>query len=311
MNSQSLRLAFMGSPDFSVPVLDALIGAGHRIEAVYCQPPRGAGRGQKLRPCPVQVFAQSKNLEIHHPADLKDTDVQAGFAGLELDAAVVAAYGLILPPAILAVPRMGCINVHASLLPRWRGAAPIQRAIEAGDEESGVTIMAMDEGLDTGAMLISEATPIIPGMNAGMLHDALAEIGARLITRAVAGLAAGEIEPVPQPDRGVTMAKKIDPAEGQIDWTRTGSELERAVRAFSPWPGAWFDHDGGRIKVFAASLEEGAGMPGTVLDDQLTIACGEAALRPTRLQRAGKSPMETTDFLRGYELVAGTRLCPR
>ncbi len=308
MNSEPLRLAFMGSPDFSVPILHALLGAGHMIEAVYCQPPRAAGRGQKMRPCPVQAFAQSRGLETRTPASLKSVEVRAGFDGLELDAAVVAAYGLILPGAILAAPRLGCINVHASLLPRWRGAAPIQRAIEAGDRESGVTIMAMDEGLDTGPMLIAEAVPIGPGTTGGMLHDALAESGARLIVQALQSLQAGNLKSVPQPAAGVTLARKIDPAEGQIDWRRPAIELERAVRAFTPWPGAWFTHEGGRVKVLAASLEDGSGTPGTVLDDQLTVACATGALRPTRLQRAGKSAMAAEDFLRGHPIAAGTVL---
>ncbi len=303
-----LRLAFMGSADFSVPILGALLDAGHLIEAVYCQPPRAAGRGQKMHPCPVQVFAQSSGLPIRTPASLKSKEVQAAFAALRLDGAVVAAYGLILPAAILAAPSLGCVNVHASLLPRWRGAAPIQRAIEAGDGQSGVTIMAMDEGLDTGPMLLSEAVPIGPDTTGGMLHDRLAESGARLIVQALEGLAAGDLEAVAQPREGVTHAKKINPAEGRLDWRRPAIELERAVRAFTPWPGAWFDHGGGRIKVLAARLESGAGAPGTVLDEALTIACGTGALRLTRLQRAGKSAIDTADFLRGYPLAAGRSL---
>jgi methionyl-tRNA formyltransferase len=304
-----LRLAFMGTPDFAVPALEALIAAGHDVAVVYTQPPRPAGRGQAERRSAVHAAADRHGLAVRHPASLKSAAEQTAFAALALDAAVVAAYGLILPKAVLAAPRLGCLNIHASLLPRWRGAAPIQRAILEGDPQSGVTIMQMDEGLDTGAMLLREAVPITGETTAETLHDALAMMGARLIVDALDGLAAGKLQPTPQPAAGVTYAKKLLREEGQIDWRKPAAVLERQVRAMTPWPGAFFDHGGTRFKVLAAEVGASAGNPpGTVLNDRLLIACGEGALRLTRLQREGRAAMEADAFLRGFALPSGTRL---
>ncbi len=303
-----MRLAFMGTPDFSVPALEALAGAGHAISCVYSQPPRPAGRGGRVRKSPVHAAAERLGIAVRTPETLKDERTQADFAALDLDVAIVVAYGLILPQPILDAPRHGCINIHASLLPRWRGAAPIQRAIEAGDAVTGVTIMQMDAGLDTGPMLLAEAVPITPQTNGETLHDALSALGARLIVEALARLDAGDLPPSPQPDEGATYARKLAREEGRLDWAQPAIVLERKVRAFSPWPGAWFEHDGQRLKVLAASVADGFGMPGTVLDDRLTVACGEGALRIDRVQREGKAPADTSAFLRGYELPPGTIL---
>ena len=305
-----LRLGFMGAPDFALPSLRALAAAGHEIAAVYAQPPRPAGRGHKERPCPVHALALERGWQARTPAHLKDAGVQAAFAALDLDAAVVVAYGLILPPAILAAPRLGCVNVHASLLPRWRGAAPIQRSILAGDAETGVTIMQVAEGLDTGPRLLDEAVPIAAGETAETLHDRLAELGARLIVTALEGLAAGSLRARPQPEDGVTYAAKLHRGEGHLDWRRPAIELERAVRAFTPWPGAEFEAKTARIKVLAAEVVPGDSVaaPGTVLDDRLTVACGTGALRLLKVQRAGKAPLDTEAFLRGFELAPGARL---
>ncbi|GAB4353706.1 MAG: methionyl-tRNA formyltransferase [Kiloniellaceae bacterium] len=308
----TLRLAFMGTPDFSVPTLKALAEAGHEIAAVYSQPPRPAGRGQKDRPSPVQAYAESRGWLVRTPKTLKTPETQAEFAALKLDAAVVVAYGLLLPQAILDAPRLGCVNVHASLLPRWRGAAPIQRAILAGDSETGVTIMQMEAGLDTGPMLLKEAVPIGPDTTAQDLHDRLAALGAALINRALAGLVDGSLQPQPQPDDGVTYAAKIDKAEGRLDWREDAAALERRVRAFTPWPGAYFeietDKGRERVKVLAAQPCSESGLPGRVLDGKATIACGAGSLRLVRVQRAGKAPMDTDAFLRGFALPAGTVL---
>ncbi len=303
-----LRLVFMGSPDFALSVLGALIDAGHDIACVYAQPPRPAGRGQKEQPCPVHAFAQARGLPVRTPRTLKTAEAQDEFATLGADAAVVAAYGLILPRKVLEAPRLGCLNVHASLLPRWRGAAPIQRAILAGDAETGVTIMQMDEGLDTGPMLLSGRVPITPETTAASLHDALAELGAKLIVGALGALARGGLTAVPQPTEGVTLAPKLDRGEGRLDWRCEAVHLERAVRAFHPWPGAWFEHAGERVKVLAAEAVERGGEPGTVLDDRLTVACGAGALRLLRIQKAGKAAMDAAAFLRGNPVPAGTRL---
>jgi len=308
MTDRPLRLAFMGTPDFSVPVLKALIDAGHTIVAVYCQPPRPAGRGQKERKCPVHVAADGYGIEVRTPETLKKAEEQARFAALDLDAAVVVAYGLILPKEFLEAPKLGCINVHASLLPRWRGAAPIQRAIEAGDEETGVTIMLMDEGLDTGDMLMDDAIGIGPETTGGTLHDSLSELGARLIVPALEGLANGTLKPRPQPLEGATYAAKFGKNEGHINWTRDAKDLERHVRAFAPWPGAWTDLEGTRLKVLAAELASGQGTAGTILDDKLTVACGTGALRLTRVQLAGKAAMTASEFLRGRSVLPGTQL---
>ena len=308
-----LSLAFFGTPDFAVPVLAGLLEAGHGVVCVYSQPPRPAGRGHRARPAPVHRFAEARGLAVRTPTTLKDPKVQRDFAALGLDAAVVAAYGLLLPAEILSAPRLGCLNVHASLLPRWRGAAPIARAILAGDAESGVTIMQMSEDLDSGVIVLQERMPVPSAATAASLEDALAGLGARLIVQALDGLDRGRLEPVPQPADGVTWAAKLTRAEGRLDWHRPAAELERRVRAFAPQPGAWFTHDGERIKVLAAAIApaEGEGRPGVVLDDRLTVACGEDALRLLELQRAGRAAMSAAAFLRGYEIPAGAALpCP-
>lgn len=303
-----MRLAFFGTPDFSVSALQALVAAGHEIVCVYTQPPRGAGRGEKERRSPVHHAATELGIEVRTPPSLKGDAIQADFAALDLDAAVVVAYGLILPKPILDAPRLGCINIHASLLPRWRGAAPIQRAILAGDVETGVTIMAMDEGLDTGPELLREAVAIDASTTAEILHDQLSALGARLIVEALEGFEAGRIKPVPQSEVGATYAAKLTRAEGRLDWSRPAVELERQVRAFSPWPGAWFNHGEDRLKVLAAEIAAGSGAPGSVLDDRLTVACGEGALRLVTVQREGRSPVEAEALLRGYPIAPGTVL---
>lgn len=301
-----MRIAFLGTPDFSVPALDALIAADHAIACVYTQPPRPAGRGQSERRSPVHDRADGLDIPVRTPDTLCDTEAQADFAALELDVAVVVAYGLILPQPVLDAPIHGCINIHASLLPRWRGAAPIQRAILGGDGETGVTIMQMDAGLDTGPELLREATPITSETNAGMLHDKLAEMGGRLIVEALAGIAGGALQLVPQPETGETYAEKIVRGEERIDWTWDAVTLDRHVRAFAPWPGAWFEHDGERIKVLAVAPVSAKGDPGMVLDDALTVACGDGALRLVTVQRAGKAAMSVSDYLRGRPVAAGT-----
>ncbi|MBP0483706.1 methionyl-tRNA formyltransferase [Sagittula salina] len=301
-----MRLIFMGTPEFSVPVLEALVEAGHEIAAVYCQPPRPAGRGKKARPTPVHARAQEMGLEVRHPVSLKSSHEQAAFAALGADAAVVVAYGLILPQAILDAPRHGCLNIHASLLPRWRGAAPIHRAIMAGDDMTGVCIMQMDAGLDTGPVLLRQATPIAPGETTGDLHGRLSQIGAAAIVQALDRLPS--LTAVPQTEVGVTYAAKIDKAEAAIDWTRPAAEIVRQINGLSPVPGAWTHVEGERVKLLAAALAEGQGAPGEVLDDAFTLACGEGALQVRRAQRAGKAAQDAVTFLRGQPLAAGTRL---
>ncbi len=303
-----LRLAYMGTPDFAVPALRALIAAGHDIVCVYSQPPRPAGRGQKQRLSAVHAFAEAQGIPVRTPKSLRDPAEQQEFSALALDAAIVAAYGLILPKAILNAPKLGCFNIHASLLPRWRGAAPIHRAILAGDSETGVTIMQMDEGLDTGDMIRVESVPISDGTTASNLHDALADLGAELIVAALESVVAGTATATPQPEQGVTYATKLSKDEGRLDWRRSAIELARAVRAYTPWPGAWFDHGNTRIKVLAAETVPENGAPGTVLDDQLTIACGDGALRLRTVQRSGKGPVDAQSFVRGYDLPPGTLL---
>lgn len=303
-----LRLAFMGTPVFAVTSLAALAEAGHEIACVYSQPPRPAGRGHREQPSPVHRFAAERGWLVRTPKSLRDAAEQEAFAALELDVAVVVAYGLILPRPILQAPRLGCVNVHASLLPRWRGAAPIQRALLAGDEETGVTIMQMDEGLDTGPILLSRALAIGKEETAESLHDRLAALGAEALVEALEGLAKGELHPRPQPEEGATYAEKLRREEGRLDWRRPAEELQRRVRAFTPWPGAWFEFQGERLKLLAAELAEGAGEPGKVLDDRLTVACGKGALRLTRLQRPGRAPMNAEAFLRGFPIPPGTRL---
>ncbi len=304
----------MGTPAFAVPTLDALCASGHTIAAVYTQPPRAAERGRKVRPTPVAVRAEAAGIQVMTPASLKPEDAQTAFAALSADLAVTVAYGLILPPAVLAAPRLGCINAHASLLPRWRGAAPIQRAIMAGDGETGVTIMRMEEGLDTGPILMVERVPIGPRTTGGTLHDTLAALSARLVVEVIDALAAGTLAETPQPGEGATYAAKLEKHEAAIDWRAPAAHIERRVRALAPRPGAWLAHEGERIKVLAAERVAGAtdAPPGTIIDDALAVACGDgAALRPTRLQRAGKAAMDRDAFLRGRPITAGTRLpCP-
>ncbi|MEI6557565.1 MAG: methionyl-tRNA formyltransferase [Rhodospirillaceae bacterium] len=299
MTETRLRLAFMGTPDFAVPALQALIDAGHEIACVYSQPPRPAGRGHQLQRSPVQALAEAHGLPVRTPKSLRPAEVQAGFAALGLDAAVVAAYGLILPVPVLTAPRLGCINIHGSLLPRWRGAAPIHRALLAGDNETGITIMQVEAGLDTGPMLLAATVPITATTTAAALHDALAALGARLIVDALDGLAAGRLGATPQPAEGVTYAAKLEREEGRLDWSRPAAELERRVRALNPWPGVWFESAGERIKVLAAEPAGGSGRPGSLLGDDLTVACGEGALRLTRVQRQGRAVVDGAAFLRG------------
>ena len=295
----------MGSPDFAVPALRTLHAAGHDIAAVYTQPPRPAGRGQAVRKSPVQLAAEALGLPVRSPARLRhDASEHAAFAALELDAAVVAAYGLILPAVMLAAPRRGCLNIHASLLPRWRGAGPIQAAILAGDRESGVTVMQMDAGLDTGAMVLHEATAITFETTASMLHDTLAEIGGRLIARALNEAPV----PTPQPETGVTYAPKLTREDGRLDWTLDAETLGRRVRALNPWPGTTTSLGGEMLKVLAAIPEAGGGVPGETLDATLTVACGSGVLRLVRVQAAGRAPLDAVAFLRGRPVPAGTRL---
>ncbi|MFZ1413642.1 MAG: methionyl-tRNA formyltransferase [Defluviicoccus sp.] len=303
-----LALAFFGSAPFSVATLAALFDAGHEVRAVYTQPPRAFGRGHQVTRSPLHVLAEERGVPVHTPTSLKDDGEQRRFAALALDAAVVAAYGLILPRAILSSPRLGCFNVHASLLPRWRGAAPIQRAILAGDAETGVTIMAMEAGLDTGPMLLSQAVPITAETTAPVLQATLAQLGARMMLEALEGVAAGSLQPRPQSEAGVTYAAKVDRDEGRVDWQQPAVATERMVRAFDPWPAVWFSFRGERIRVRAASVVGVEGPPGTVLDNQATVACGSQALRLLALQRPGRAALETAAFQRGFPLPAGSSL---
>ena len=332
-----MKIIFMGTPDFAAPTLDALVGAGHDIVAVYSQPPRPAGRGKKLMPSPVHARADALGLEVRTPETLRDKQVQAAFAALDADVAVVAAYGLILPQAVLDAPRLGCLNVHGSILPRWRGAAPVQRAILAGDSDTGVTIMEMEKGLDTGAMRLVERTPV-DDKTAGELTDELAHMGAAMMVRVLADPDA--FPPVVQPQDGVTYAHKIDKAESRIDWTQEAVQVERQIRAFNPFPGAFFEYQGERFRVHSAEVvgdflpsrhprENGGPSPepsvsttglemdsrfrgndevGIVLDTQLTIACASGAIRPTLIQRAGKSAMTVAELLRGFTIPEGAKL---
>ena len=303
-----MRLAFMSTPEFSVPVLDALHEAGHDIAAVYTQPPRPAGRGMALKPSPVQARAKALSLFVRHPVSLKGQDEKDAFAALALDVAVVVAYGLILPRAILAAPREGCLNLHASLLPRWRGAAPIQRAIMAGDAKTGVCVMRMEAGLDTGPVCLSESVAIAQDDTAATLHDRLSALSAALILPALTQLETGDLSCEPQPDAGVTYADKIDKGEARVDWARPARVIDRQIRGLAPFPGAWTVLGGQRIKLLGCEPADGAGAPGTVLDDTLRIACGEDAIRLLRLQPAGRGAMTAEDFLRGRAVAPGTRL---
>lgn len=294
-----MRVIFMGTPDFSVPVLDALVAAGHDIVAVYSQPPRPAGRGKKDRPSPVQARAQALGLLVRHPVSLKDADAQAEFADLQADVAVVVAYGLILPQAVLDAPARGCLNIHASLLPRWRGAAPIHRAVMAGDAQTGVCIMQMEAGLDTGPVLLREVVDIPAAVTTGDLHDQLSALGAGAIVTALASL--DDLVAQVQPDDGVTYAAKIDKAEARIDWARPAVEVDRQIRGLSPFPGAWCMVGGERVKLLASHVADGTGAAGQVLDG-FTIACGDGAVAVTRIQRAGKKAMDTDVALQGFDL---------
>jgi methionyl-tRNA formyltransferase len=307
-----LRLIFMGTPDFAVPTLIELVGRGYDIAAVYTRAPKPAGRGMDVQPSPVERKARRFGLPVLTPATLKTEEAQAAFRGHKADAAVVVAYGLILPKPILEAVPLGCFNIHASLLPRWRGAAPINRAVMAGDAESGVTIMKMDEGLDTGPMAMAEGIPIGPDMTAGELHNALARLGADLIARALGALERGSLALTPQPAQGVTYAAKIGKEETRIDWAKPWQVVHNHIRGLSPFPGAWFEMpgEGGpvRVKVLRSTRGEGSGAPGAVLDDKLTIACGSGAVRLVELQRAGRQAMKAEEFLRGTPMPPGTKL---
>jgi methionyl-tRNA formyltransferase len=308
----TLRIVFMGTPDFSVPTLAEIVSAGHEVVAAYAQPPRPAGRGMAEQKSPVQRFAESVAITVRTPKSLKGEAEQLAFAELEADAAVVVAYGLLLPAPILHAPRLGCLNLHASKLPRWRGAAPIQRAIMAGDSETAACVMRMEEGLDTGPVCLAEPVTIGPDMTAGALHDVLAGRGASLMVRALGALERGSLDCVPQERAGITYARKIDKAEARIDFTRPAREVHNLVRGLSPSPGAWLEAGSEgrreRIRVLRTALAEGRGAPGEVLDDRLTVACGEGAVRLIELQRAGKKPMQAGEFLRGFALPRGMHL---
>lgn len=304
----SLRLAFMGSPAFALPTLAALIEAGHEIACIYSQPPRPAGRGKQERPTPVHAFAAERGYEVRTPKSLKKPEAQEAFAALKLDAAIVVAYGLILPKPVLDAPRLGAFNLHGSLLPRWRGAAPIQRAVMAGDARTGVQVMRMEEGLDTGPVLATAITRIDAADTTASLHDRLAAFGAPLMVDALAALERGAAVETPQPDEGVTYAHKITPAEARIDWTKSAREVDCAIRGLSPAPGAWLELDGARVKVLMSRAEDGQGAPGAALDDSLLIACGSGAVRLLTVQREGRGPLDAGAFLRGHPVPQGTVL---
>jgi methionyl-tRNA formyltransferase len=304
-----LRLVFMGTPDFAVPTLVEIVGAGHEVVAAYTRAPQPAGRGMELRPSPVEGQARRFGIEVLTPKTLRTSQAQETFHAHRADTAVVVAYGLILPKPVLDAPRLGCFNLHASDLPRWRGAAPINRAIMAGDTETAVMVMKMEEGLDTGPIAMAEHVAIAPDMTAGELHDRLARLGADLIVRALGALERGTLQLTPQPEFGVTYAAKIDKNETRIDWRLPWKHVHDHCRGLSPFPGAWFELPGaGRIKVLRTARGEGSGAPGTVLDERLTIACGDGAIRIVELQRAGGKPMKAEDFLNGTPVAPGTRL---
>lgn len=304
----SLRLAFMGSPEFAVPTLEAILAAGHNVACVYSQPPRPAGRGQALRKTAVHELADRYGINVRTPLNFKAQADREAFAALELDAAVVVAYGLLLPKAILDAPRLGCFNIHGSLLPRWRGAAPIHRAVMAGDTVTGVQVMKMDVGLDTGPVMATARTQIGAEDTMGDIHDRLSPLGAQLMVKGLVMLEAGPVILTPQAEEGVTLAPKVSAAEARIDWSKAGLSVSAHLRGLSPSPGAWFELDGQRIKVLCARAEEGSGIAGEVLDDALLIACSEGAVRLTRLQRAGKGPMTADEFQRGARISRGRSL---
>lgn len=302
-----MRIAFMGSPDFAVPALQALHKAGHRIAAVYCQPARPAGRGKGIRRCPVNIAADSLGLPVRAPARLRtDPGVQQEFAELELDVAVVAAYGLILPQVMLNAPKRGCLNIHASLLPRWRGAAPIQAAILAGDIETGITIMQMETGLDTGPILLRQPVPITPATTTAQLQARLSEIGARLIERVLES----PLTATPQTAEYATYAPKLSRTDGRIDWSQPADQIDRQIRAFDPWPGTFTILNGDTLKILAASPVEASGTPGTAVDSDMTIACGRDAIKLQRVQLPGRSALDRASFLRGHPVRAGTVFGP-
>ncbi|WP_299778763.1 methionyl-tRNA formyltransferase [uncultured Roseobacter sp.] len=301
-----MRVIFMGTPEFSVPVLDALVAAGHEIACVYAQPPRPSGRGKKERPGPVHKRALAMGLPVLTPVSLKDADAQEVFRAFHADVAVVVAYGLILPQAILDMPKLGCLNIHASLLPRWRGAAPIHRAIMSGDAETGVCIMQMEAGLDTGPVLLRDATKIGEEETTATLHDRLSAMGAALVVDALAQI--GQLVPQPQPETGVTYADKIDKSEARVDWHQPAEHVDRLIRGLSPFPGAWIMDGDTRIKLLGARLAEGQGSPGTVLLDPLRVVCQDGAVELTCLQRAGKAAQDAQDFLHGWPMAAGKQL---
>lgn len=303
MTSSSPRIGFMGTPEFAVEILSSLVKARYSIVAVYTQPPRPLGRGYKVIPSPVQVYAEKHHLRIFSPESLKTEEAQKQWQDLKLDVVVVAAYGLILPKAILDAPQKGALNVHASLLPRWRGASPIQRAILEGDEETGVTIMKMDAGLDTGDILLMKKMPIGKDMTTPILLKKLSKLGAGALLEALPAYLEGKLHPIPQPETGVTYAQKLEKREGLLNWALPATFLDRQIRALNPWPGTWFDVGKDRIKVLEATVIPGSFSepPGTIIDNHMTIVCKEDALRPTRVQKVGKAPMATSEFLRGYK----------
>jgi methionyl-tRNA formyltransferase len=304
----TLRLAFMGSPDFAVPVLEAIIAAGHEVACVYSQPPRPAGRGKEMRRTEVHAVALKHGLEVRTPENFRAKEDREAFAALKLDVAVVVAYGLLLPKAILDAPRLGCFNIHGSILPRWRGAAPIHRAVMAGDAITGVQVMKMDVGLDTGPVMLTATTPISEDDTTGDVHDRLSRLGAALMVEGLAKLEAGPVALTGQTEEGLTIASKVSPDEARVDWTLPAEEVAARIRGMSPFPGAWFEMDGQRIKVLNARADAGAGAPGEVLDDMIKVACGSGAVRLTRLQRAGKGQMTADEFQRGKPIPRGARL---
>jgi methionyl-tRNA formyltransferase len=308
----SLRVIFMGTPDFAVPTLSEIVGQGHEVVAVYTRPPAAAGRGMELKPSPVHGMAERFGLPVLTPKTLRTEEAAETFRGHAADVAVVVAYGMLLPKAVLEAPELGCLNLHASLLPRWRGAAPIQRAIMAGDKETGVAVMKMEEGLDTGPVAMVERVAITPDMNAGELHDRLMVLGADLMVRALAALSRGGLGFTPQPEEGVTYAHKLKNEEALIDWSKPAQEVHDHIRGLSPFPGAYFTADFGkgreRVKVLRSTLGQGSGSPATLIDNDGTISCGEGAIRLIQVQRAGKGPVAFEEFLRGVRLGPGTKL---
>jgi methionyl-tRNA formyltransferase len=304
----TLRLAFMGTPEFAAASLQALVDAGHHVACAYSQPPRRAGRGGRTRMSPVQALAEDHGILMRTPESISVAAAQDEFIGLELDAAVVVAYGLRLPKRMLGAPKLGCVNAHASLLPRWRGAAPIERAILAGDKETGISIIQINEGLDTGPILLQERLTIAGSDDAGRVRNGLARLAARLIVRALAQIEAGDVTAEEQRESDATYAHKLEAGESRLDWLKTADKLAGVVRAFGPRPGAWFDHEGVRIKVLQANVTPDHGVPGTVIDDECTVACAAGALKLRRLQRPGKAAMDISEFLRGYALPEGAIL---